>query len=154
MDAGQSLQHEVAPFGISTTIVNPGIFRTELLTTESVTYVESSLEDYADHTAEHLKSWDALNGQEAGDPAKLAQALLTIAGQERPPRALHRRHRRDRLHRAEGRRPPAADRSLPRSVDFPRARRRGRGRLMSSAWTPGRTPRGRAPRGPVRGEPR
>jgi NAD(P)-dependent dehydrogenase (short-subunit alcohol dehydrogenase family) len=64
MDAGQSLQHEVAPFGISTTIVNPGIFRTELLTTESVTYVESSLEDYADHTAEHLKSWDALNGQE------------------------------------------------------------------------------------------
>jgi NAD(P)-dependent dehydrogenase (short-subunit alcohol dehydrogenase family) len=86
MDAGQSLQHEVAPFGISTTIVNPGIFRTELLTTESVTYVESSLEDYADHTAEHLKSWDALNGQEAGDPAKLAQALLTIAGQERPPR--------------------------------------------------------------------
>ena len=28
----ESLQAEVAPFGIATTIVNPGFFRTELLT--------------------------------------------------------------------------------------------------------------------------
>src|SRR5437870_5069853 len=31
----ESLQPEVAPFGITTTIVNPGFFRTELLTQES-----------------------------------------------------------------------------------------------------------------------
>jgi NAD(P)-dependent dehydrogenase (short-subunit alcohol dehydrogenase family) len=82
----ESLQHEVAPFGITTTIVNPGVFRTELLTKESVTYAEPFLEDYADRTAEQLKWWDAQNGQQAGDPAKLAQALLTIADQEQPPR--------------------------------------------------------------------
>src|SRR5437660_6588882 len=82
----ESLQHEVAPFGITTTIVNPGFFRTELLTKESVTYAEPSLEDYAERTAEQLKWWEAQSGQQPGDPAKLAQALLTIAAQEQPPR--------------------------------------------------------------------
>src|SRR5207247_7015923 len=82
----ESLQPEVAPFGSSTTIVNPGFFRTELLTKESVTYAEPSLDDYADRTAEQLKWWEAQNGQQPGDPAKLAQALLTIADEEQPPR--------------------------------------------------------------------
>jgi NAD(P)-dependent dehydrogenase (short-subunit alcohol dehydrogenase family) len=82
----ESLQHEVAPFGIATTIVNPGFFRTELLTKESVTYAEPSIEDYADRTAEQLKWWNAQSGQQPGDPAKLAQALVTIANEEPPPR--------------------------------------------------------------------
>ncbi len=82
----ESLQPEVAPFAISTTIVNPGFFRTELLTKESVTYAEPSLEDYADRTAEQLKGWNALSGQQPGDPAKLGRALVMIAGEEQPPR--------------------------------------------------------------------
>ena len=82
----ESLEPEVAPFGITTTIVNPGFFRTELLTKESVTYAEPSLEDYAERTAEQLKSWEAQSGHQPGDPAKLAQALLTIADEEQPPR--------------------------------------------------------------------
>jgi NAD(P)-dependent dehydrogenase (short-subunit alcohol dehydrogenase family) len=82
----ESLQPEVAPFGISTTIVNPGFFRTELLTRESVTYAEPSLEDYAERTAAQLKWWEAQSGQQPGDPAKLAKALLTIADEEPPPR--------------------------------------------------------------------
>jgi NAD(P)-dependent dehydrogenase (short-subunit alcohol dehydrogenase family) len=82
----ESLQHEVTPFGITTTIVNPGFFRTELLTEESVTYAEPSLEDYADRTAEQLKWWNAQRGQQPGDPTKLAQALVTIANEEPPPR--------------------------------------------------------------------
>ncbi len=84
----ESLQHEVVPFGITTTIVNPGFFRTELLTKESVTYAEPSLEDYADRTAEQLRWWEAQSGQQPGDPAKLAQALVTIANEEPPPRRL------------------------------------------------------------------
>ena len=82
----ESLQPEVAPFGITTTIVNPGFFRTELLTKESVTYAEPKLEDYAARTAEQLKWWEAQSGQQPGDPAKLAPALLTIADEEQPPR--------------------------------------------------------------------
>src|SRR6266508_1623505 len=42
----ESLHPEVAPFGISTTIVNPGFFRTDLLTEDSATYAEPSIEDY------------------------------------------------------------------------------------------------------------
>ena len=82
----ESLHQEVAPFGITTTIVNPGFFRTELLTKESVTYAEPKLEDYAERTAEQLKWWEAQSGHQPGDPAKLAQALLTIADEEQPPR--------------------------------------------------------------------
>src|SRR6058998_1941765 len=82
----ESLQQEVAPFGITTTIVNPAFFRTELLEPASVTYAEPSIEDYADRTAEQLKWWQAQSGQQGGDPAKLAGALVTIASEAQPPR--------------------------------------------------------------------
>src|SRR5438046_4793982 len=82
----ESLQQEVAPFGITTTIVNPGFFRTELLEPASETYAEPSIEDYADRTAEQLKWWQAQSGQQGGDPAKLARALVAIASEEPPPR--------------------------------------------------------------------
>ena len=82
----ESLQQEVAPFGVTTTIVNPGFFRTELLEPASVTYAKPSIEDYADRTAEQLKWWQAQSGQQGGDPAKLAQALVTFASATPPPR--------------------------------------------------------------------
>src|SRR5438046_8068824 len=82
----ESLQQEVAPFGITTTIVNPGFFRTELLEPASVTYAEPSIEDYADRTAEQLKWWQAQSGKQGGDPATLARALVTIARNAQPPR--------------------------------------------------------------------
>jgi NAD(P)-dependent dehydrogenase (short-subunit alcohol dehydrogenase family) len=82
----ESLAPEVEPFGITTTVVNPGFFRTELLTNESTNYAPPSIDDYADRGAEQRTWWEAQNGRQAGDPAKLAQALLTIAAQEQPPR--------------------------------------------------------------------
>lgn len=82
----ESLAPEVAPFGIHTTIINPGFFRTELLTQDSTTYATPSISDYADRHAERVQWFEAMNGQQSGDPARLAQALLTIAGQETPPR--------------------------------------------------------------------
>jgi len=82
----ESLQQEVAPFGVTTTIVNPGFFRTELLEPASVTYAEPSIADYADRTAEQLKWWQAQSGRQGGDPAKLARALVVIASEEPPPR--------------------------------------------------------------------
>jgi NAD(P)-dependent dehydrogenase (short-subunit alcohol dehydrogenase family) len=81
----ESLAPEVAPFGISTTIVEPGFFRTELLEPASTTYAELSIEDYAQRSAETEAAWQGMNGQQAGDAAKLAQALITIADQEEPP---------------------------------------------------------------------
>jgi NAD(P)-dependent dehydrogenase (short-subunit alcohol dehydrogenase family) len=82
----ESLADEVAPFGINTTIVNPGFFRTELLTAQSTNYADASIADYDERRAEQLKFWKSQNGQQSGDPAKLARALITIASQEPPPR--------------------------------------------------------------------
>jgi NAD(P)-dependent dehydrogenase (short-subunit alcohol dehydrogenase family) len=81
----ESLAPEIAPFGIRTTIVEPGFFRTELLQPESTTYAELSIDDYAERTEQTVAAWQGMNGQQAGDPAKLAKALLTIADQGEPP---------------------------------------------------------------------
>jgi NAD(P)-dependent dehydrogenase (short-subunit alcohol dehydrogenase family) len=81
----ESLAPEVEPFGIHTTVVNPGFFRTELLTKESTNYAPASIEDYAERNAAQREFWESMNGKQGGDPAKLAQALLTIADQEQPP---------------------------------------------------------------------
>jgi NAD(P)-dependent dehydrogenase (short-subunit alcohol dehydrogenase family) len=81
-----SLHPEVAPFGIATTVVNPGFFRTELLTEQSTNYAEPSIEDYNERRAKQLEFWKAQNGQQSGDPAKLARALVTIADHQPPPR--------------------------------------------------------------------
>jgi len=82
----QSLQAEVEPFGINTITVNPGFFRTELLTEESTNFAERTIEDYNERRAKQMEFWKGYNGQQSGDPAKLAQALITISSQERPPR--------------------------------------------------------------------
>lgn len=81
----EALQPEVAPFGINTTIVNPGFFRTELLTQESTTYAEPSIKDYAERHIARREWYEAQNRRQSGDPVKLAQALLTIVSQEPPP---------------------------------------------------------------------
>ena len=81
----ESLAPEVEPFGIHTTVVNPGFFRTELLTKESTNYATPSIEGYAERNAAQREFWEGQNGQQSGDPAKLAQALLTIAEEKQPP---------------------------------------------------------------------
>src|SRR3954454_13189553 len=75
----ESLAPEIEPFGIRTTVVNPGFFRTELLTQESTHYAPASIEDYAERNAAQRAFWDGMNGKQGGEPAKLAQALLTLA---------------------------------------------------------------------------
>lgn len=81
----ESLQAEVAPFGIDTIIVNPGFFRTELLTEESTNYADQLIADYDERRTQQMQFWKGANGQQAGNPAKLAQALINISAQEKPP---------------------------------------------------------------------
>ena len=82
----ESLRVEVAPFGIHAMVVNPGFFRTELLTEQSTSYAEPSISDYDERRTPLLEYWKSQNGKQTGDPTKLAQALLIIANQEPPPR--------------------------------------------------------------------
>ncbi len=81
----QALQVEVAPFGIHTTIVNPGFFRTELLTEQSTKYANNPIEDYNERREQQMIFWKGANGQQSGDPARLAKALVTIAAEEKLP---------------------------------------------------------------------
>jgi NAD(P)-dependent dehydrogenase (short-subunit alcohol dehydrogenase family) len=82
----ESIRFDVAPYGIHTTIVEPGFFRTELLVEgASTNWPELSIPDYADRTTNIIEAWKGMNGKQGGDPAKLAAALLTIADLEQPP---------------------------------------------------------------------
>ena len=81
----ESLTGEVAPFGIRTMLVEPGFFRTELLTPESTSYAGSAIEDYAERTEQTVAAWTGMNGLQGGDPAKLAKALVQLASSDEPP---------------------------------------------------------------------
>jgi NAD(P)-dependent dehydrogenase (short-subunit alcohol dehydrogenase family) len=82
----EALQTEVGPFGIETMIVNPGFFRTELLTEESTNYAEPAVEDYHERRTAQIAFWRSQNGKQGGDPAKLARALITLTDQDELPR--------------------------------------------------------------------
>jgi NAD(P)-dependent dehydrogenase (short-subunit alcohol dehydrogenase family) len=81
----ESLTPEVAPFGIRTMLVDPGFFRTELLTQDSTRYAEPTIGDYAERTRQTVTAWMGMDGQQGGDPAKLARALVQLAGSAEPP---------------------------------------------------------------------
>ena len=63
----ESLATEVDQFGINTTIVEPGFFRTDLLTPESTTWAELSIDDYAEQSAATKAAWQSMNGKQARD---------------------------------------------------------------------------------------
>jgi NAD(P)-dependent dehydrogenase (short-subunit alcohol dehydrogenase family) len=113
---------EVAPFGIRTMLVEPGFFRTELLTDESTKWPDASIDDYAEKTRQTVTAWKKMNGLQGGDPAKLAKALIQLAG--RAPAALARRRRRRRDLREEGQGVACPGRCPPDAVLVARARRR------------------------------
>jgi NAD(P)-dependent dehydrogenase (short-subunit alcohol dehydrogenase family) len=81
----EALEFEVAPFGIRTQTVVPGFFRTELLSPQSTRYAEPSIDDYADTTRATVEAWKSMDGQQGGDPAKLGQAIVSLAALDEPP---------------------------------------------------------------------
>jgi len=81
----ESLTPEIAPFGIRTMLVEPGFFRTELLTNDSTTYAEPSIDDYAEKTKEIVAAWKSMDGKQGGDPVKLGAALVKLASLTDPP---------------------------------------------------------------------
>jgi NAD(P)-dependent dehydrogenase (short-subunit alcohol dehydrogenase family) len=82
----ESLRYDVEPYGITTMAVEPGFFRTELLVEGSSTiWPELNIEDYAERTAQTIEVWKSMNGQQVGDPRKLAQALVTLSDSDELP---------------------------------------------------------------------
>ncbi len=81
----ESLAHELAPFGIHVTIVEPGPFRTDFLKPESIRFAATPVADYDGRREAQRASFEQRNGGQAGDPKRLAEALVTLASDAKPP---------------------------------------------------------------------
>jgi NAD(P)-dependent dehydrogenase (short-subunit alcohol dehydrogenase family) len=84
----ESLAKEVAPFGISVTIVEPGPFRTDFLNAQSLRFGDNAVPDYDDRRARLRAGLEERDGRQGGDPAKLAEAIARLANETRPPLRL------------------------------------------------------------------
>jgi NAD(P)-dependent dehydrogenase (short-subunit alcohol dehydrogenase family) len=81
----ECLALELAPLGVRVTIVEPGPFRTDFLTPESLRFAANEVADYDGHRETVRDSFVQRNGNQEGDPARLAQALLVLAEEASPP---------------------------------------------------------------------
>jgi NAD(P)-dependent dehydrogenase (short-subunit alcohol dehydrogenase family) len=81
----ESLAQELAPFGITVTIVEPGPFRTDFLQPESIRFGSKAVADYDERRAGLRASFEQRNGTQPGDPAKLAEAIVRLAAEPEPP---------------------------------------------------------------------
>jgi NAD(P)-dependent dehydrogenase (short-subunit alcohol dehydrogenase family) len=82
-----ALRGELAPLGISVTIVEPGAFRTDFAG-RSLTQSASVIADYADTAGKRRKENDTMDGTQAGDPAKAAAAIIRAVESSQPPAFL------------------------------------------------------------------
>jgi NAD(P)-dependent dehydrogenase (short-subunit alcohol dehydrogenase family) len=80
-----SVATEVEQFGIKITVVEPGFFRTDLLDARNIRWGSNVIDDYAAEGSTEAM-WSPYHGTQPGDPDKLGDALVTIAGMKNPPK--------------------------------------------------------------------
>lgn len=83
----EALAHEVAPFGIRVTLVEPGPFRTDWAGLSLVTAARH-LEAYDATAHKTIATLNGYSGKQPGDPAKAAAAMIKIVEAEHPPLRL------------------------------------------------------------------
>jgi NAD(P)-dependent dehydrogenase (short-subunit alcohol dehydrogenase family) len=81
----ESLAREVAPFGIFVTIVEPGPFRTDFLSRQSLRFGATHIADYDGRRDKVRAAFEDRSGQQPGDPVKLAEAVIRLASEPNPP---------------------------------------------------------------------
>jgi len=83
----EALAKEVESFGIKVTLIEPGAFRTDF-NGRSLAALEQSIDAYAPVSGDSLQWFKQMDGQQPGDPAKAAQAIIQAVGSPRPPMRL------------------------------------------------------------------
>jgi len=81
----QSLAQEVKPLGINVTLVEPGAFRTQFLTPQSIKYAENIIDDYEETSGKLLQKLKKMDGNQLGDPELAANAIINIVNAPQPP---------------------------------------------------------------------
>jgi len=81
----ETLAAEVAELGIKATVVYPGPVRTGFLSRDSLAVAQRSIADYTEAQASLDLHLNGLDGQQAGDPEKLAALILQAASAAEPP---------------------------------------------------------------------
>jgi NAD(P)-dependent dehydrogenase (short-subunit alcohol dehydrogenase family) len=81
----KGLAVELTPLGIHVTVVAPGLFSTDFLSTESYVAAKTIIDDYQETVGSMRSGADALHKNQPGDPKKFAQVILQLANTERPP---------------------------------------------------------------------
>lgn len=117
----EALSKEVAGFGVRVTIIEPGSFRTDWAG-RSMVRSDRSIPDYDELFEPIRAARQAASGNQLGNPAKAAEAVLTVLEAEKPP--VHLVLGSDALRLVgSGRAAVAADleawEELSRSTDFP-----------------------------------
>lgn len=79
----EALAQEVKPLGIHVTVVAPGMFRTNFMSDATLTVVKNKIDAY--HVTEHVAMLRSFDGQQPGDPTKLAAVLYDISLLPEPP---------------------------------------------------------------------
>lgn len=82
-----SLRKEIAPLGIRAITVEPGAFRTDFAG-RSLTQAAEPIADYADTAGKRRKEHDTMHGNQNGDPAKAAAALINVVESDETPYLL------------------------------------------------------------------
>jgi len=84
----EALAAELQPLGIHVTIVEPGYFRTNFLSGNSLQRASRVIEAYAATSGKTRDSADERDGQQPGDPALAAKAIITVTRSPHPPLRL------------------------------------------------------------------
>lgn len=79
----EALAQEVKPFGIHVTVVAPGMFRTNFMSDTTLEIAQNKIEVYG--VEEHSKMLKSFDGNQPGDPEKLAKVLFDISNLNEPP---------------------------------------------------------------------
>lgn len=82
-----ALAKEVAPLGIKVLCVEPGPFRTDFAG-RSLRQTQSRIADYADTVAARMRTMKETSGQQAGDPARAAEAIIAAVQADDAPQHL------------------------------------------------------------------
>lgn len=81
----EALSAEIKSFGIKATIVSPGYFRTQFLTSSSLSVPANPIEAYKEVRETQAFHENIMNGNQPGDPDKAALAIIQVAETQQPP---------------------------------------------------------------------